>query len=330
MAGAPHAPHRTLFFSPGFGRRGFTVVEILVCVLILGVLFAVALSATQAARAAARRIQCVANLRQIGIALNSYHSKHNMFPSSQWATKTGWTLNCLSEHAQLLADLEFISLYNSINMCYANSESAAIPALENRTARQTRVDLFVCPADGAIGSLNSYRFNRGRFGVGKGNHPFDGPFSIGVQPSHATVTDGLQNTAFVSERFGGSFNAAFGDPFRDVKVPSRPPPFIVGSDQDFIPYCLGSDDYFYFPGSGKYWLYTGFSFTSYNHNGRPNDPRPSCGLGSLADRDLGLHPPRSHHPGGVNVLYGDGHSGLVLDGVSPAVWSSIGTYGSSD
>src|SRR3954467_12234709 len=111
-------------------RRGFTLIELLVVIAIIAVLIALLLPAVQAAREAARRIQCVNNLKQIGLAIHNYHSAAGSFPMGitmapsssltggatggpDYASWNGW-----SAQALMLPFLEQGPLYNGCNFNY--------------------------------------------------------------------------------------------------------------------------------------------------------------------------------------------------------------------
>lgn len=324
-------PANTFSRRISHSEHGFTLIEVLVVISIIGLLLGLLIPAVQSAREVARRSQCGNNLRQIGYALQSYHASHNMFPSSQLMNRGGWSRNCLAEHTFLLPYLELQPLFSSINMDMVDWESPDAPSLANGTARRTGVDIFVCPSDGESNHRNNYRFNRGRF-LPKRGQSYDGPFSIGTRPSAAVVRDGLSHTAFVSERIGGGFNPNSPGPLRDAKYPgaSGGAP-LVTSDDELIPYCLSFEPPSWITTMGRYWFYAGFADTHYNHGGPPNDPRPTCYTGGLGNWAAGgLSPPRSFHNGGASVLFGDGHTEFISNSISLAVWRAMGTHASDD
>lgn len=323
---------REIQFKADRARRGFTLIEVLVVIAIIGLLVGLVLPAVQAARESARRVQCTANLRQIGIAMNNYCSIHKMFPPTHLYTGPGWSSNSMSGFSFLLSFLDQNSLFNSINMNFANQESMLVPSLENHTARNTRLTVFLCPSDGEDRRLNNYRLNGGRFCVPSFQGTlYDGPFSLGVIPSPESISDGLSETAFVSERVSGSFIPDYHDPVRDLKYPD---PYIMdASDTTFIPQCLSSVPGGWNVRAGRYWFYSGFVNTAYNHMGSPNAKRSSCIASVPMDLDMapgGLSPPRSFHPGGVDLLFGDGHVQFIPNSIADRVWSALGTYNRGD
>ena len=96
-------------------KSGFTLIELLVVIAIIGVLMALLLPAVQAAREAARRIQCANNLKQIGIALHHYHESARRVPVRNGCTLQVQRLDVALESVQLFPYLEQASLYNAIN-----------------------------------------------------------------------------------------------------------------------------------------------------------------------------------------------------------------------
>src|SRR5690349_22014314 len=100
--------------GPKSARRGFTLIELLVVIAIIAVLIALLLPAVQAAREAARRIQCTNNLKQFGLALLNYSDVNNSLPM-QGTFKVGSTFTGYSAHTRILPYLEQGNLYNAVN-----------------------------------------------------------------------------------------------------------------------------------------------------------------------------------------------------------------------
>src|ERR1700759_3097983 len=94
-------------------RRGFTLIELLVVIAIIAVLIALLLPAVQAAREAARRSQCVNNLKQIGLAMHNYHDVNNALPLGR--TLQAGTYRPFSQQARVLAYMEQKNIFDSLN-----------------------------------------------------------------------------------------------------------------------------------------------------------------------------------------------------------------------
>ena len=109
-------------------RRAFTLIELLVVIAIIAVLIALLLPAVQAAREAARRVSCVNNLKQIGLALHNYHEINNVFPMGAGsgiytAPNTYNATHNWSIHAAILPQIDQMPLYNAINFNWGTADA---------------------------------------------------------------------------------------------------------------------------------------------------------------------------------------------------------------
>ncbi|MGC8644566.1 MAG: DUF1559 domain-containing protein [Isosphaeraceae bacterium] len=320
--------------------RGFTLIEVLVSVSILSLLMALLLPAVQSAREAARRARCASNLRQIGLALHSYHSAFNCFPeevndyrsSPVWVLPKSGPARPFAALSRLLPDLEQQPLFSSINFdIQFLRPGGPAPNPENTTAFGVTLDVLLCPSDGDTAIRTHGNNYRGNFGVG----PFfarsaespdssNGFFTYPQCLSAASFPDGLAHTAAYSERLRGSGGPP-GAPERDYSDLSFEPSALIKTADWALMWCRVAS-VSHFPGntrSGYTWLVAGRDTTIYCHAQEPNGIIPD-GLNGPT-QIWGIATARSWHHGGVNVLMGDGSTRFVLDSIQRGIWRALGT-----
>ncbi len=326
----------------GGGRcRGFTLVELLVVIAIIGVLIALLLPAVQAAREAARRMQCTNNLKQIGLAVHNYHDTYNSLPalaSGPHGTAHGWEFqSTLSIHGTLLPFLELGNVFDMIKEGWENPSgyqgSPSNVTYEYRSWPQYSVIIpaFSCPSDGKASQLSPV-FTESQGGLTQTNYMVSwgdasystaeharskrGPFASKLLfNSISVIEDGLSNTAIFSEAVIGAERSG-----NQIKGNIRSE-MTTSSETDLVPVTCRSfaSDPYTFTGTaaascrGDFALAWHAAITGFTTVLPPNSI--SCiSAGWIADN--GFHSATSHHQGGVNVALGDGAVRFVADTIN--------------
>ncbi len=335
-------------------RRAFTLIELLVVIAIIAVLIALLLPAVQAAREAARRIQCVNNMKQLGLALHNYLSANNTLPPGRiWAPRPGHastdfpTVFAGTQNTtwfcMMLPLIEQGNLANSFNFTlgaegfYGGGLAVAAGFFANSTVSATKISSFQCPSDRQNqfqinpgyqgGALSGPIFTKGNYAVSWGNTNWGAgnasslsaqylrsAFGHNGNISIASITDGTSNTVFIGEVLQGSTYDIRGVMWSSVSGGGS---FMTR----FTP--NGVQDYLNIQSGGDYLNNNpGLFCTS-----EPVQQLPCIANAGDSDAFAGS---RSRHAGGVNVGFGDGSVRFVKSSINPLTWIGINTIANGE
>ncbi|MFI4876012.1 MAG: DUF1559 domain-containing protein [Blastopirellula sp. JB062] len=317
-------------------RFGFTLVELLVVIAIIGVLISLLLPAVQQAREAARRMQCMNNFKQFGLALHNYHDTFNSLP-------LGWSgpdeaANRYSPFVGMLPFFEQGAAYEAI---------VADPKVpwSGSGGNTVKIGELKCPsAPSVTDPINNLSYTNYVFCIGDVSYNlhevesvrglFGGPNKFAFRD----VTDGLSNTAMMSETLVGEDDGD-GRPVNGFTAVSR-----INTQSP--------------AGCRATWInnqFTGYTATTAIDRNRAPGSRWADGMMAIASFNTtlppnsavcadfaglqGVIPPKSMHTGGVNLVLGDGSVRFISENIDAGnlahpsrsgpsksgVWGALGT-----
>jgi prepilin-type N-terminal cleavage/methylation domain-containing protein/prepilin-type processing-associated H-X9-DG protein len=323
-------------------RRGFTLIELLVVIAIIAVLIALLLPAVQAAREAARRIQCTNNMKQLGLALHNYHDVNGGFPPGRiWSNVNFPTIFAGQQNTTwfclMLPMFEQGVLASAFNYSLGAEGISVNPIagfIANATVAGTKLAVFQCPSDRSITwnlnpnyapipALSQVPVSKGNYAVSWGNtgwgQNFGGTYTTQYMQSAfghkmniniAAVTDGTSNTIFTGEVCQGAQYDVRGLMWSSIPGgASFMTRFTPNAFIDYLNVVNGGD---YLNNSATDMFCT---------------PEPVLGLNCFpgASDSNAFAGARSRHPAGINVGMGDGSVRFVKNSINAATWRALNT-----
>jgi prepilin-type N-terminal cleavage/methylation domain-containing protein/prepilin-type processing-associated H-X9-DG protein len=311
------------------GRRAFTLIELLVVIAIIAVLIALLLPAVQAAREAARRSQCVNNLKQLGLAMQNYHDVMGSFAFGSRtafgvaAPPGGCTNNWYDDMSWYFGILPFYeqnTTYNAVNF------SLIVSSPDNYTARSSRINSLGCPSTGLnydeIGVVCwsrircTYAVNFGNTDYGQesgiadplsaGTLNFGGaPFGMGKTFGIPSITDGTSGTMMWGEVISPTDSPGWDGPIAESQIA-----------------CGGQTFEATYPPNAKY---PDRVVRQCPPVGGLNGIYGCVIVGQTGAEKSQMFITKSKHPGGVNIGFCDGSVRFIKNTISISVWRAIST-----
>jgi len=322
----------------GSGReRAFTLIELLVVIAIIAVLVGLLLPAVQAAREAARRLQCQNNLKQIGLALHGYHEAWQSFPPAYLAPHTGlrnqpstdlelgsgWAWGTL-----ILPYLEQKPVYDAANFDLGYGEVGGPLGLlglsENRTVRKIALSSYLCPSGGGGEQPLQLGYNSASVEASPGQYiASSGWMNTSTSPISGTgllypnsrvavgdVRDGTSATLMIGERSRNVTDVAWSGSFGSHASPAT----LCTKAGRPVASCVG------------------LMFLLMGRTGPASDIQSGAvpDESSLNPQRVGADGFASLHPGGCQFLLGDGSVRFLKETLAPPILRALASRASGE
>ncbi len=345
-------------------RRAFTLIELLVVIAIIAVLISLLLPAVQSAREAARRAQCVNNLKQIGLALHNYHSATGSFPMGCAMATAGLAYGMgpqswgsFSCFAMMLPYLEQQPIYSACNFNW--TVSWGMGQYINSTVYNSNLATFICPSDGKTAQPASNDINNNNYfgSMGTTVVPWatnsSGIFAQTSSYSISNVTDGTSNTVAFSEGLVGDNSnwtnlrdgmaagttSAANDYYAWPSGPgsahpgnydANTVPALVTQDLQMCTQWFNTKQNPAWQDKGWKWSNGSPGLTIFNTIVPPNAqayPWSGCrySCGGCGIDYANYVNANSNHPGGCNVGFCDGSVKFIKSSIAMPTWWALGT-----